>query len=312
MPFHEEPFASRFFSAADGLRLHVRDYGAPQDPGLPVVCLPGLSRTSADFAPLASALSVGLAGGRRRRVLALDYRGRGLSDYDPDWKHYSLAVENADILAVLDATGVERAVIIGTSRGGLHAMLLSETRCSVLAGVVLNDIGAVFEPRGMARIRSYVGKIAAPSSEADAIVLLKKLMGERFTSLSEADWVTYARMTFADEQGRFGPRYDPLLGKAMEDFDAAQPMPALWRQFDGLRAVPLLIIRGANSDLFAPETLAEMVARHPGAETHVVEGQGHPPLLIDAELTGRIADFIAAVDANEAGRALDNRRTPPL
>ena len=159
MPLSELPFKSRFCTSSDGLRLHFREYGAPQDPGLPVVCLPGLSRSSADFGPLASALSSGLAGGKRRRVLALDYRGRGLSDYDSDWKNYCMLVENDDILTVLGETGVDRAVIVGTSRGGLHAMMLSETRPSILAGVVLNDIGAVFEPRGMARIRGYVGKV---------------------------------------------------------------------------------------------------------------------------------------------------------
>ncbi len=297
MPLPELPFSSRFCTARDGLRLHFREYGSPLDPGLAVVCLPGLSRTSADFGPLASALCSGLAGGRRRRVLALDYRGRGLSDYDSDWKHYSLPVENDDILTVLDAAGVDRAVIIGTSRGGLHAMLLSETRPSLLAGIVLNDIGAVFEPRGIARIRSYVGKVAAPNSEADAVDLIKKLMSEHFTSLDEADWSAYARMTFAGEDGRFALRYDPQLGKAMESFDLAQPMPALWTQFDGLRDAPLLIIRGGNSDLFSAETLAEMAQRHAGSEIHVVEGQGHPPLLIDAESVRRIADFVASVEA---------------
>jgi pimeloyl-ACP methyl ester carboxylesterase len=300
MPLPELPFTSSFVCAPDGLRLHVRAYGAPQDPGLPVVCLPGLSRTSADFGPLASALCGGLAGGKRRLVLALDYRGRGLSDYDPDWTHYSMPVENDDILAVLTATGVERAVIIGTSRGGLHAMMLSATRPSVIAGVVLNDIGAVFEPRGMARIRSYVGKVPAPGCEADAVALVKKLMSEHFATLSEADWTTYARMTFADEEGRFGSRYDPQLGKAIESFDLAQPMPALWTQFDGLRDVPLLIIRGGNSDLFSAETLAEMAQRHPDCQIHIVDGQGHPPLLIDAESIRRIAGFVAEVEARGA------------
>lgn len=297
MPFTELSYRSRFCAASDGLRLHFRDYGSPQDQGLPVICLPGLSRTSADFGPLASALSAGLAGRARRRVLSLDYRGRGLSDYDPDWRNYSLPVENNDILTVLSEAAIERAVIIGTSRGGLHAMLLSETRPSVIAGVVLNDIGAVFEPRGIARIRSYVGKVAAPNSEAEAVQLVKKLMSDDFTSLNETDWLTYARMSFGDEEGHFGLRYDQQLGKAMESFDLAQPMPAFWTQFDGLRDRPLLIIRGGNSDLFSPETLTEMARRHPGSEIHIVEGQGHPPLLIDAESMERIAAFVAKVEA---------------
>ncbi len=161
MALSELPFQSRFFSASDGLKLHVRDYGSTFDPGLPVVCLPGLTRSAADFGPLASALAAGLAGAKRR-VLALYYRGRGRSDYDRDWKNYSLLVENDDILTVLTAAGIERAVFVGTSRGGLHAMLLSATRPTAIAAVVLNDIGPVVEPRGMARIRSYVGKLPPP------------------------------------------------------------------------------------------------------------------------------------------------------
>ncbi|WPP04554.1 alpha/beta hydrolase [Methylocella tundrae] len=295
-PLAEPSFESCFISASDGLRLHFRDYGSPLDPGLPVVCLPGLTRSAADFGPLASALAGGLAGNRRRRVLALDYRGRGLSGYDRDWKNYSLPVENDDILSVLTAAGVERAVLVGTSRGGLHVMLLSATRPSIIAGAVLNDIGPVLEPQGLARIRSYVGKLPPPKSEADAVDLLKRLMSEHFKGLREADWALYAKLTFADETGRFGGRYDQKLMKTIESIDLEQPAPALWAQFDGLRAVPLLAIRGGNSDLLSPATLAEMARRHPNCETYIVEGQGHPPLLIDAPSIQRIAAFVAQTE----------------
>ncbi|HET6374609.1 MAG TPA: alpha/beta hydrolase, partial [Methylocella sp.] len=193
----ELPFESRFCSAPDGLRLHIRDYGTPNDPGIPAVCLPGLTRNSADFGPLASALACGLKG-PRRRVLALDYRGRGLSEYDRDWRHYTLAVENADLRAVLTAMEIDSAIFIGTSRGGLHTMLLPAARPSVIRGAVLNDIGPVIEPRGMARIRGYVGKLPEPRSLRDAVDLLKEMMSERFGGLSESDWEAYARMTFAD------------------------------------------------------------------------------------------------------------------
>ena len=179
MSLPQFPFESRFFSAADGLRLHVRDYGSPLEAGIPVVCLAGLTRNSADFGPLASALAAGQAG-KMRRVLALDYRGRGLSDYDPDWKNYSLAVENSDVLSILTALEINAAIFIGTSRGGQHTMLLSASRPAVLRGAVLNDIGPVLEPRGMARIRGYVGKLPAPRSIPDAVDLLKEMMSERF------------------------------------------------------------------------------------------------------------------------------------
>ncbi|MEJ0096156.1 MAG: alpha/beta hydrolase [Methylocella sp.] len=296
MALSELPFQSRFFSASDGLKLHVRDYGSTLDPGLPVVCLPGLTRSAADFGPLASALAAGLAGAKRR-VLALDYRGRGRSDYDRDWKNYSLLVENDDILTVLTAAGIERAVFVGTSRGGLHAMLLSATRPTAIAAVVLNDIGPVVEPRGMARIRSYVGKLPPPRSLADAVELLKRSMSEQFNSLSEADWSAYAKISYADEKGRFGPRYDPKLKKQLENLDLEQALPSFWPQFEGLRNVALLAIRAANSDLLSPQTLAEMAMRHPLCETYVVAGQGHPALLLDPESIGRVSAFIAKADA---------------
>ncbi|WOJ89756.1 alpha/beta hydrolase [Methylocapsa polymorpha] len=296
MTIAQLPFESRCYSASDGLMLHVRDYGSTLEQGVPVVCLPGLTRNSADFGPLASALASGRAGDQRR-VLAIDYRGRGRSEHDWNWTNYSVEVEGDDLLTVLTAAGIARAIFIGTSRGGLHAMRLSAARPAVIHAVVLNDIGPVVEARGMARIRSYVGKLPAPRSAADAIDLLKRLMSEQFTGLSEADWAHYAKITFADAQGRFGARYDPKLMKPLESLDLEQPLPTLWPQFDGLRNAPLLVIKGANSDVLSPETLAEMARRHPGCEIHIVEGQGHPPLLLDQPTIDRICRFVADADA---------------
>jgi pimeloyl-ACP methyl ester carboxylesterase len=296
MSLTQLPFESRFYAAVDGLRLHVRDYGSRLDLGIPAVCLAGLTRNSADFGPLASALATGFKGAKRR-VLALDYRGRGLSEYDPDWNNYSLAIENGDVLSVLTALEINAAIFIGTSRGGLHTMLLSASRPAVIRGAVLNDIGPVLEPRGMARIRGYVGKLPVPRSILDAVSLLKEMMGERFNGLSEADWETYAKITFSDAVGRIALRYDPKVMKTLERLDLEQPLPTLWPQFGGLRDVPLLILRGANSDLLSAETLKEMAAQHPGAEIHTVKGQGHPPLLLDQEAIARICGFVAGIDS---------------
>ncbi|HXW71150.1 MAG TPA: alpha/beta hydrolase [Methylocella sp.] len=290
------PFESRFISAADGLRLHARDYGSALDDGIPAVCLPGLSRNSADFGLLASALAAGRFG-KKRRVIAVDYRGRGLSAYDKNWKNYSLPIENRDILSVLAALEVDRAIFIGTSRGGLHAMLLSATRPTALQGVVLNDIGPVLEPLGMARIRGYIGKLPEPASVADAIALSKTVMSGSFTSLSKADWEAYARITYEDELGRIGTRYDKNLAQTLTAADLEKPLPTFWPQFDGLRNVPLLILRGGNSDLLSTATVKEMVFHHPEAETYTIEGQGHPPLLLDEQTISRICHFAASIDS---------------
>src|SRR5881398_1098838 len=163
---NDRPRAGRslFVTAQDGLRLHVRAYGARASSALPVVCLPGLARTGADFADLALVLS----SDRERPVLALDYRGRGKSQYDRNPANYNLQVELADLLAVLIALGIGRAAFVGTSRGGILTMLLAVARPTAIAGCVLNDIGPVIELEGLMRIKGYVGKLAQPASFGEA------------------------------------------------------------------------------------------------------------------------------------------------
>jgi pimeloyl-ACP methyl ester carboxylesterase len=288
-------YASRFYVSADGLKLHVRDYGSPHESSIPVVCLPGLTRNSADFDPLAIVLAKGGAG-KPRRVLSLDYRGRGRSDYDPNWKNYNLEVENADISTVLAAAKVDQAIFVGTSRGGIHAMALATTHASLIAGAVLNDIGPVVDPAGVARIASYVGKTATPGSLDEAVTILKSLMADRFTALDEADWIACAEATFADETGQFGIRYDENLMRSFAEIAAVDPLPTLWPLFERLRDRPLLIVRGANSDLLSAETVAEMVLRHGDCDVHVVDGQGHAPLLNDSLTIARICSFVTKVE----------------
>jgi pimeloyl-ACP methyl ester carboxylesterase len=283
---------SRFVTAQDGLKLHALDYGdpAPSAP-LPVVCLPGLSRTAEDFDILARRLATD-----GRRVLALDYRGRGLSDWDPNPDNYDLRIESNDIADVLTTLGVGRAVFVGTSRGGLHIMLLGALRPAFLAGAVLNDIGPVIAPAGLRRIKGYIGKLPRPSSWDDAVAALQSIGAGHFTGLTPEDWLAYARLTFCEEAGALASRYDPGLmhNLAKMDLDA---IPELWPQFDGLGHVPLLVIRGANSDLLTAETADAMVARHPGADLLTVPGQGHAPLLLDQPTIDRIATFVASVTA---------------
>jgi pimeloyl-ACP methyl ester carboxylesterase len=286
---------SHFISAPDGLRLHARVWGPEVSDLTPVVCLPGLTRNGDDFIPLAQRLARADAPGGPRRVAALDYRGRGLSDHDPDWRHYDLRVENADILACLAALEIGEAVIVGTSRGGLHAMLFAAVRPALLRGVVLNDIGPVIEAQGLARIRSYVGKMPAPCDWEEAVDLMRTAMGGRFPALSPEDWRVYAEGTFAQgPDGRLALRYDPALMRTLEQLDLDAPPPSAWPQFEGLAHAPVLAIRGETSDLLSEETLAQMQARHPACAVHVVAGQGHAPLLRDAPTLARIEDFIAA------------------
>jgi pimeloyl-ACP methyl ester carboxylesterase len=286
---------SNYVTAQDGLRLHVREYGARTAPRLPVVCLPGLARTGADF----EALATTLASDPRapRRVLALDLRGRGHSDYDRNPKNYNVQVELADVLAVLTAHAVDGAVFIGTSRGGILTMLLAAARPTALAGCILNDIGPVIEPKGMMRIKSYVGKLPRVASLHEAADVLRRLFAGQFPNLSDDDWVGFARLTFKDAGGRIVPDYDVKLGKALDVLDPARPLPTLWKQFDALARVPLMVIRGGHSDILSQATVAAMQARHPAMEAVEVPDQGHAPLLSAPALIARIAAFVESCDA---------------
>ncbi|MGO9004938.1 MAG: alpha/beta fold hydrolase [Beijerinckiaceae bacterium] len=289
---------NRFVTAPDGLRLHMREYGSPLDPGIAVVCLPGLARCCSDFNPLAVALTAGAAGGTRRRVFALDYRGRGASDHDPNWRNFELGVEQADIAAMLMAAEISDAIFIGTSRGGLHIMAMAAFRPNLLRGAVLNDVGPVVEPLGLLRIRRVLSNIQPPRGLEDGIDLLKRLMGNQFTALSEEEWKMHALATFQKADGSFGLKYSPMLVKALESIDLEAPLPTLWPLYDTLQKIPLLIIRGANSDVLSPETFAEMARHHETCETLVVQGQGHAPLLYDGPSIEKIAGFIAKIEAD--------------
>src|ERR1700742_3138735 len=197
---------SLFMSAPDGLKLHVRRYGPRNAESVPVVCLPGLARTAADFETLATALAGD--GEHPRRVIALDYRGRGLSDYDRNPENYTFQVELADVLAVITALECLPAVFIGTSRGGILAMLLAAVRPTAIAGVVLNDIGPVIEPKGLMRIKGYVGKLPQPRSFEDGAEILQRLFGQQFPKLTMDDWLTAARRGWRETNGALAPTYD--------------------------------------------------------------------------------------------------------
>lgn len=281
-------WVSRFLPARDGLRLHLREIVARDAAKAPVLCLPGLTRNGEDF----EVIGAHIATATGRRVLALDSRGRGDSDYDPDWKHYDLSVELEDMLGVLSALGIEGAVFFGTSRGGLLAMLTGIARPEALRGVILNDIGPVIEARGLARIRGYVGKIPVPHDWPGAARLLRDLFGTQFTNLSPEQWERWARRSWREENGVLTGRYDVNIMRTLAQLDLEQPMPDLWPVFETIKHVPLMVLRGQLSELLAPTTAQRMVAEHPAARLLEVAYEGHAPLLEDAPTIQAVTAFI--------------------
>jgi pimeloyl-ACP methyl ester carboxylesterase len=290
-----ETYRDLFVSAADGLRLYTRDYNPGTAGTLPVVCLSGLTRSSEDFHELAVALSRDAA--RPRRVLALDYRGRGRSDWDKDWRNYDVKIELNDVLQVLTVAGVEKAIFVGTSRGGLITMALSAVRPTLIAGAVLNDIGPVLEARGLMRIRGYVGKLPTPRTMQEAVHILQQASAAEFPAFTDEQWQALVRVTWREADGQLVLNYDPNLMKTLEAADPEAPLPDLWPLFEGLKPFPLLVIRGEQSDLLSGETVQAMQARHQRLTAITVPGQGHAPAL-DGNLVQRIERFVREVETS--------------
>lgn len=280
------PTESRFIAAADGLRLHYNDYPSSQK-RLPLVCLPGLARTANDFWRVAEGVVP-----TGRRMLALDYRGRGLSEWDKDWRRYTLDVEQADILAVLADAGVSEAVFLGTSRGGMHTMRLSRARPGLVRAAVLNDIGPKIEKSGLLRIKGYVGKLPPLRSLNEAIALMRLTAGRDFPGVKPEEWEIYARQTFVEKDGVVALRYDPELSHTLDGVTPDAEFEDFWEPFAALAKGPILALRGETSDILSVETLAEMAQRAPLLEAHTVPGQGHAPLLLDPPTLARIVDFL--------------------
>lgn len=282
-----------FCASHDGrLQLYGRAYG-PADAGRTLLCLHGLTRNSLDFDALARRLA-----GSGDQVLAFDQRGRGRSPWDDESANYRADVYARDMLSALDQLGIARAVLIGTSMGGLMSMLMAAAAPERVIGVVLNDIGAEVDPRGLDRIRSYVGKRPPPADWDAAARAVAENNAVAFPDYGEADWLAFARRAYIeDDQGRLTAAYDPAIAAGLAPGDTAVAPPDLWPLWDALKAVPILAIRGELSDLISASTLERMAARHPGLQTAVVANRGHAPMLDEPEALEAIDRFLASLPA---------------
>ncbi|MEM8664343.1 MAG: alpha/beta hydrolase [Pseudomonadota bacterium] len=257
-----------------------------------MVCLPGVTRTARDFTALAEQLSVADDVGPAMRVITIESRGRGRSDRS-DASTYTVKRELTDILGAFKDWGVERAKIVGTSRGGLLAMIMAMVAPERMAAAVLNDIGPQIEAVGLSRIAATVGvKMHYPSFEAVGAELEERLT-EQFPRLEGDMWVRLAKqLARPAKDGGVELDYDPALS---EGFQAAAdaPSPDFWPAFDALCKVPVMVIRGAHSDLLSAATVEAMRRRHRALETFVAEGEGHAPLLWDRRSIEAVKRFVA-------------------
>lgn len=296
------PTVRRFeVTASDGLILRGEVFGDRLARGTPVLCLPGLTRNSRDFHPLAERLASDPE--NPRFVMILNSRGRGPSDYDKNPDNYSILVEANDALHALAAAGLHEAIFIGTSRGGLLTMAIAALRPNAIAGAVMNDIGPVIDVMGLSRIKTYLNRAKPVEDWDDAVAFAKIANSGQFDALSEENWQQMAQMTFRDEKGKPARDYDIAIAKAMNDVDLSIPLPDAWPQFLAMSHAPVLVLRGEHSDILKDETAREMVARHPDCQYHEVPGQGHAPLFVKEELNNCVAAFLAEVDAKRAAIA---------
>lgn len=280
---------SRFVAARDGLRLHYLEWAHPGAARLPLVCLSGLARTSEDFRLLGAA-----AQASGRRVLALDYRGRGRSAWDKDWRNYDLDVEQDDIFTVLADAKVSEALVFGTSRGGMHTMRLARARPGLIRAAVINDIGPVIEKSGLLRIKGYVGKLPPLRKMSDAAALMRFAMSAGFPASTPEHFEIFARQTFEEKGGEVRLRYDPALSHTLDGISEEAEVEDLWESFAALAELPVLVLRGETSDILSVEIFEEMARRAPRLEPHTVPGQGHAPLLLDQPTIDRVMRFLDA------------------
>lgn len=288
-------FEERVIATVDGLALYARDY-APLLPetGLPVICLHGLTRNSRDFETIAPRIAA-----LGRRVVAPDMRGRGQSANDPDPAHYVAAVYAQDVLKLMDALAIPRAVFVGTSMGGLIMMVLATMAPDRIAASVLNDVGPKLNTSGLARIATYVGRTQPVSSWPEAAEAVRAVNGSAYPErLDDQDfWLSFARRTFRQrEDGLLETDYDPHIALAFADFDEDAPPPDLSPLFLALAQKPVLSVRGAISDLFGEDSVEMMRSLKPDLETATIANIGHAPVLDEPEAWDAVLDFLARVD----------------
>ena len=281
-----------FYRSPDGLNLFAKRYG-PDDAPLTILCMHGLTRNHKDFEPMIEALP------DRYQFVAVDVRGRGKSDRDPNPEHYSPALYVADMAALLDHLKLDRVALIGTSMGGLMSMIMMKAMPQRVRGVVLNDVGPVFEKSGLDRIASYTSNVEPKAGWEEAARAVGEVQADIFPDYGPEQWMAFARRTYRElDNGSVVLDYDPAITRTV-----GQVRPglltriAMWKLYKETAKVPLLVVRGETSDILSERTAEKMLKRHPDAQLAIVPRVGHAPILEEPEAVQAISRFLAHVEA---------------
>ncbi|NIZ13586.1 alpha/beta fold hydrolase [Phaeobacter sp. HF9A] len=275
------------FTTADGLSLYYETHGNPD--GTPLICLPGLTRDGQDFRYALPHLSA-------YRVILLDLRGRGRSDYAEDPSSYNILTEASDVVALMDHLSLPRAAILGTSRGGLVALAIAGTTPERLSAVIFNDVGPDIDPTGLGRIFDYLGRAPKAKTHAEAALALQQAMAPAFANVAPERWREEVEVFYTQTADGLALRYDTGLRHAMLAQAAAlaelDEAPSLWPWFAALKRLPLGVIRGAHSDILSAKTYAEMQRQMPGMRAVELPDRGHIPFLDEADALALIHDVL--------------------
>src|SRR5579862_8794479 len=278
--------AEYWYASSDGLKLFSAVFPGPSPSSPTVLCLHGLLRNSRDFEELAPHIAT------RFRVVVPDIRGRGLSDRDTNSDNYQLSVYIADLLQLLRGLAAPHVAIIGTSMGGLIAMLMATMHPGLVSRIVLNDVGPEIDPTGLERIRNYAGRSVPVHTWEEAIVQLRGIFGAAWPGLTAERWQQLVRRAYrADITGLLRADADPAIGDVIRNSSGAAP--DLWPLWRTLINTPILVLRGALSDVLSEKTLARMQQDKPDLRTVIVSSRGHVPLLDEPEVLSAIDTFLA-------------------
>lgn len=282
------------YTSSDGLNLYAKAYG-PADAPLTALCMHGLTRNHKDFEPMIDAL---LDRGMKVRFIAVDVRGRCHSDRDPNLENYTPAVYAADMVALLDHLGLDKVALIGTSMGGLMSMVMMTMIPDRILGIVMNDIGPELDQSGLDRISNYVGGNTTQDDWDAAGKAVETVQKPAFPDYTHDDWVAFARRTYTETAGgMLELDYDPAIGRTVKD---VRPTPetnaAMWQLFEGLKPVPLLLLRGELTDLLPSDVADKMIETHGNAKLVTVPRVGHAPLLDEPEVVSAITNFLTSLE----------------